>query len=816
MSTLPIEQHLAVVQAALGAYNRLILVAQPGAGKTTRVPLTLLGSPWAQGQKLLLLEPRRVAARLAASYMAQQLNESVGQTVGYRMRGDSKVSAQTRLEVVTQGVLTRMLQDDPLLEGVAGIIFDEFHERSLEVDLSLAFALDIQQSIRDDLRLIVMSATLDVAALKNVLGNDTPVIESSGRQFPVETHYRPTRGSESIEMAAYRVVSEALSWPDTRDVLVILPGVAEITRLVKALESGMPDIEVRALHGRMPIEAQQAALRPHEVRQRVIVSTAIAESSVTVDGVNVVIDAGLERVPLFQPSTGLTRLTTRRVNRASADQRRGRAGRQQPGVCFRLWPQEQPLIAYGEPEIAQADLSKLVLEVAIWGVHSPSALAWVTPPPKGAWQSGQALLEQLGIIDSAGRLTPLGRQSALWPLEPRLAVMLARSSSLNAMPLACGLAALLESRERINGALKGALIQRFEQPLRFPQWQREAERLARVAGTALPRSVSYEPLSMLLALAYPDRIGQLITSGRFKLANGKTATLPSSHSLANASYLIAVSLESASSEAAIYLAESIMLATFIRFFPASQQWVDRIYWSESQGKLIGEAVQCHGELVLASRPLRELPAGAIQRALLIALKQRPDVVFTKEIKQLQGRMALLHRLFSDQWPDWSDKALMDALDIWLSPYLAGMTRINQLEKMPFHTHLLASLKWEKRVAFERLAPKALPVPSGSEVMLDYAPCHDGRPPVLALKLQEAFGWQNSPSIADGHIVVLVHLLSPARRPLQVTQDLRSFWLNGYPEVRKEMRGRYPKHPWPDDPLTADATAKTKRGSGSTH
>ncbi|UXZ55736.1 ATP-dependent helicase HrpB [Halomonas sp. 7T] len=816
MSSLPIEPHLAALQTALDTHNRLILVAQPGAGKTTRVPVTLLGSLWTQGQKLLLLEPRRVAARLAASYMAEQLNEPVGQTVGYRMRGDSKVSAQTRLEVVTQGVLTRMLQDDPLLEGVAGIIFDEFHERSLEADLGLAFALDIQQSIRDDLRLIVMSATLDVAALKNVLGNDTPVIESSGRQFTVETQYRPTRGSESLEMAAFRVISEALSWPDARDALVILPGVAEITRLVQTLESGMPNIEVRALHGRMPIEAQQAALKPHEVRQRVIVSTAIAESSVTVNGVNVVIDAGLERVPLFQPRTGLTRLTTRRVNRASADQRRGRAGRQQPGICFRLWPKEQPLVAYGEPEIAQADLSKLVLEVAVWGVQSPDALAWMTPPPKGAWQSGQALLEQLGIIDSAAKLTPLGKQSALWPVEPRLAVMLERSSSLSALPLACGVAALLESGERLNGPLQEALAPRFAWPSRYPQWQKEADRLARVAGTTLPRNVSYEPLSVLLTLAYPDRVAQRITHGRFKLANGKTATLPSGHPLANASYLVAVSLESASSEAAIYLAESMTLATLSNCFPSAQQWMDRIYWSESQRKLVGEAVQCHGELVLASRPLRELPAEAVQHALLSGLKQRPEIVFTKEVKQLQGRMALLHRLFPDQWPDWSDEALVNALDTWLSPYLAGMARMSQLEKMPFHTHLWASLKWEEQATLEQLVPMSLHVPSGRQVRLDYAPCRDGCPPVLAIKLQEAFGWQDSPTVARGNVVVLVHLLSPAKRPLQVTQDLRSFWLNGYPEVRKEMRGRYPKHPWPSDPLAANATAKTKRGSGSAH
>ncbi|WP_434985548.1 helicase-related protein [Vreelandella zhaodongensis] len=430
-----------------------------------------------------------MAARLAASFMAAQLGEPVGKSVGYRMRGDSKVGPHTRLEVVTQGVLTRMLQDDPLLEGVAGIIFDEFHERSIEADLGLALSLDIQQSIRDDLRLMVMSATLDVAALKSVLGSDTSVIESTGSEFPIETYYRPFSSDEALDTAAYRVVTEALANADSRDVLVILPGVAEITRLVQMLENSTFDIEVRALHGGMPIEAQQAALKLHETRQRVIVSTAIAESSVTVDGVNVVIDAGLERVPLFQPRTGLTQLTTRRVNRASADQRRGRAGRQRPGVCFRLWSQEQPLVAYGEPEIVQADLSRLILELAMWGVQSPNDLRWMTPPPKGAWQSGQSLLCQLGIVDSKGMLTQLGKESAHWPLDPRLAVMMTKAASLNTLPLACGLAPLLESRDRVSGSLRGALAQRFKQPSRFPQWQHDVKRLVSLAGTALPREI---------------------------------------------------------------------------------------------------------------------------------------------------------------------------------------------------------------------------------------------------------------------------------------------------------------------------------------
>lgn len=811
---LPIEPHLASLQEALSEHNRLILVAQPGAGKTTRVPLMLLNSQWAQGQKLLLLEPRRVAARLAASFMAQQLNEPLGRTVGYRMRGDTRVSPETRLEVVTQSVLTRMLQDDPLLEGVGGIIFDEFHERSLEADLGLALALDIQQSIRDDLRLVVMSATIDVVALQKVLGSEVPVIESEGRQYPVETLYRPAPRDASLHTQACRVVREALAQPDTRDVLVIMPGVAEIHQLVSALEDESRDVDVRALHGRMTLAAQQAVLERNALGRRVIVSTAIAESSVTVDGVNVVIDAGLERVPLFQPRTGLTRLTTRRVNRASADQRRGRAGRQGAGRCFRLWSQEQPLVAFGEPQIQQADLAGLVLELAAWGVTSPDQLAWMTPPPQGAWKSGQALLRKLGVIDRAGTLTALGRQSAGWPLEPRLAVMLIKSTELNASATACGLAALLEGRERVDGSLREALVQRFNQPGRYPDWHREGQRLARIAETLLPRHVEDWPLGALLALAYPDRIGQCLSPGRFKLANGKTATLPLRHMLASEPYIVAVNLESIASEATIYQAEPLAHDWLVSLYPATQQWVNRITWSDAQGKLVGECVQCHGELVLASQPLNELPANEVTKALLAALTQRPERVFSPHVQQLQGRMALLREVMGEVWPDWSAQQLIDTLDTWLGPYMAGVTRMNQLEKMPFHTFLLNALNWDEQMLFERLTPVALTVPSGRQVTLDYTPCLEGRPPVLAIKLQEAFGWQATPTIVEGRVAVMMHLLSPARRPLQVTQDLGSFWTNGYPEVRKEMRGRYPKHPWPDDPLEAPATARTKQGGQS--
>ncbi|EHJ91872.1 ATP-dependent helicase HrpB [Vreelandella boliviensis] len=810
MSDLPIDQYLDQLKTVLASSNRLLLIAQPGAGKTTRVPLCLLEEDWVKGQRLLLLEPRRVAARLAACYMAQQLGESVGQTVGYRMRGDSCVSAQTRLEVVTQGVLTRMLQADPLLEGIAGIIFDEFHERSLEADVGLALMLDVQTSIRDDLRLLVMSATLDVEALKRVLGGPVPVIECHGRQFPVTTAYRPALSGEESVSHALRVIEEALSMPGTQDILVILPGVAEINRLVQLLEKMLPDLAIRRLHGRMSIAEQQAALAANTSKQRIIVSTAITESSITVDGVNVVIDGGLERVPLFQPRTGLTRLTTRRINRASADQRRGRAGRQREGSCFRLWAQEQTLVPYGEPEILQADLSSLVLELACWGVASPQALSWVTPPPEGAWRGGQSLLVQLGVLDEYYKLTPLGNRCARWPVEPRIAVMLERASDFNVLPLACGMAALLEERDSSERSLHDALALRVRQPKRFPSWQREALRLAKIAGIALSDAV-LEPLGPLLALAYPERIGQQMDSGIFRLANGKTATLPLNDMLAHQSFLVAVALHSTvGGQTRIITGEPLSLESLLSLYPGIQKWQPRVAWSQEQGRLIGEEVQAHASLVIAKRPLVHLPEEAVKEALLNALRQQPGRLFGDNLQQMRGRMALLRDNLGEAWPDWSEPALLASLESWLAPYLIGIKRLSQIEKLPLERYLLNSLTWEAQSEFEQLTPLMLEVPSGKQVGLDYQPCLSQRPPILALKLQEAFGWRVTPTVLNGTVAVMIHLLSPARRPLQVTQDLVSFWQNGYPEVRKEMRGRYPKHPWPEDPLTAPATAQTRR------
>ncbi|WP_346427852.1 ATP-dependent helicase HrpB [Halomonas sp. NO4] len=806
---LPIDSRLSAIREVLAAQSRALLVAEPGAGKTTRVPLALLDEPWCRGGKLLLLEPRRVAARLAAGFMAESLGEAVGETVGYRMRGESRVGLDTRLEVVTQGVLTRMLQEDPLLEGVAGVIFDEFHERSLEADLGLALALDAQ-SVRDDLRLLVMSATLEIDALLGVLGANTPVIDCPGRSFPVATRHWPLNSREPVAPQQARAVLAALE-AQAGDALVILPGVAEIHRLARELTQRRPDLAIRELHGRLPLERQRQALRPEPAGQRrVVLATAIAESSVTVDGVRLVVDGGQERVPVFQPRTGLTRLETRRVNRASADQRRGRAGRQGPGLCVRLWAEEQPLVPHGEPEIRQADLAPLAFELARWGISDPGQLDWVTSPPSAPLSAGRDLLIRLGALDAACRLTELGRACTRWPTHPRLAVMLERAVEFDARPLACALVALLEGRDLDEERdLEASLHARLASPRDYRQWQRDARRLARLAGCQL-EVASLAPLGELLALAYPERIAQLIEPGRFRLVSGGLATLPEHHPLAHAELLVAVELDGQASGARIYRGVMLLAERLEALYLESCEWRASIQWSESQGRLIGEEVRGLGAVVLARRPLARLPAEAVREALIEALRRRETLSFDEAALQLRGRVAMLRREFGDAWPDWSQSALLEQLDDWLSPYLEGSTRLEAVDRLPLGQVLADSLDWSLRSRLDELAPERLAVPSGSRLRLDYSPCLEGGEPVLAVKLQEVFGWRVSPRVAGGRVAVLLHLLSPARRPLQVTADLESFWMGGYPEVRKEMRGRYPKHPWPEDPLTAEATARTKR------
>lgn len=824
-TALPIDAVIVELMQVIGEQSRCLLVAQPGAGKTTRVPLALLDCDALPKGRWLLLEPRRVAARLAAGYMAQQLGEPVGQRVGYRVRGESKTCANTRLEVVTQGILTRMLQDDPSLEGIAGIIFDEFHERSLDADLGLALTLDVQKSLRDDLRILIMSATLDVQSLLGVLGSNTPVIECPGRTWPIETVHRSAPAREPAENHQSAIVMEALSAHEG-NILCFLPGQGEIRRLQRRLEQRLgSDIDVCPLYGQLSLAQQQEVLRlPDNGRRRVILSTAIAESSVTVPGVRIVIDTGLERVPIFQPRTGLTKLDTRRVNSASADQRRGRAGREAAGVCYRLWSSDQVLAAHREAEILQADLASLVFELARWGIKDLSGeiakLDWVSPPPVAAILSAITLLQGLGILNENEQLSAIGKRCGQWPTQPRLAVLLEHAKALDCLSLGCWLTAWFEESIGGDDADIDHIIERrasLPAPL-FKRWQRTAQQWARRAKCANDFS-STKALPMLLALAFPDRIAQgqvgenKVALGsnphnevrRFKLVSGGQALVPSRQSLSRSEFIIAAKLEGDAAGARVFHGVGISREQLEASFESLRTWQPKIEWDEEAGRLVGEQVQAIGAIVFARRPMKALPPEAIKAGLITGLRSRESFKWSSDDLQLLGRLRLLHRELGAPWPDASDAALMATLEHWLAPRLDSVRRLDQIDRLPLAQYFKESLDWSLQSQIAALTPTHFDVPSGSRIAIDYS----GSEPVLAVKLQEMFGQLETPAVVNKRIPLLIHLLSPARRPVQITRDLAGFWAGSYFEVRKDLKGRYPKHPWPDDPLNAIATARTK-------
>ncbi len=835
MVTLPIENVLPALRDALAAHGNVVLTAPPGAGKTTRVPLALVDEPWRGGRKILLLEPRRLAARAAAHRMAATPHDPVGETVGYRMRLDTKVGPHTIIEVVTEGVLNRLLHDDPALTAYAAVLFDEFHERSLQADAGLALSLESQRLFRPDLRLLVMSATLDDGAISALLGK-APVIVCEGRQFPVETRYLDEPVSGPLDVAVTAAIRRSLA-RDQGSLLVFLPGMADIRRVERKLLDATlgPDVLIAPLHGDLPQAAQDAAISPAPAGMRkVVLATSIAETSLTIDGIRVVIDAGLLRIPRFDPRSGLSRLETIRVTQDSAEQRRGRAGRLEPGICYRLWTErEQAALAPRRPpEILDADLAPLLLDLTEWGTPDPSELAWLTPPPSGAVAHAKDLLTALGALDSDGRLTEHGRQMAALPVHPRLAHMLIAADALRLRHLACDVAALLAEPDilRLGGPQREAdlrvrldLLRGTERPSHMPAldrgtlqrvrrtadlWRRELSRLRPCYGGEAAHHG--HAAGILLALAYPDRIAARQTGGRYVLSNGRGALFDRPDPLATEPFLVIADLEGGQ-WARIDLAAPIALEDILELYRDRLSEEASVEWDEKAGAVRASRRRLLGRLVLMEESLRNPDPGLIVQALLQGVREAglDALAWTPELRQWRARVAFVRHVEGpgSDWPDVSDEALLRRLEEWLGPYLEGITTLERVKRLDLSAPLRALLTWDQQRRLDRLAPTHLTVPSGSSVRIDY---DQPDMPVLAVRLQEMFGCRDTPRVADGRVPVMLKLLSPAKRPVQVTKDLASFWRTAYQEVRKELRGRYPKHHWPDDPLIAQPTAKTKK------
>ena len=813
MVPLPIDDALPDLTAALSECAAVVLVAPPGAGKTTRVPLALAREPWIKNRKILVLEPRRLAARAAADRMAATLGEAVGDTVGYRVRFASKVSRHTRIEIVTEGIFTNLILNDPSLENVGAVLFDEFHERSLDADLGLALARDAQQGLREDLKLLVMSATLDGARVARLLDN-APVIASEGRAFQVDTRYLARDPGKPIETQVADTVTRALR-AEAGSILVFLPGAAEIRRCETLLRerTSDPALDIVPLFGALEADVQDRAIAPSPAgRRKVVLATSIAETSLTIEGVRIVIDSGLARVPRYEPDVGLTRLETVRVSRAAADQRRGRAGRTAPGVCYRLWEEAQTgaLEAFARPEILAADLSGFVLDLAQWGVTDPDTLAFLDRPPRPALSEARTLLRDLTAVDDAGRITEEGRKLRALPLPPRLARMVVDAGARGAGRLAADIALILT--ERGLGGNDADLGHRLEElardrSRRAAEAGRMAARWVDLVGSAKADAAALNP-GAILGLAYPDRIAKNRGDGRFLLANGRGAAVDQTSRLAREPFLAVAEIAGSATQGRIVLAARISLAEIEEQFADRIEAREQISFEPQALALRGRSSHAFGAIVLAERPVPIAADETSARILAdgVARLGVDRLPWTKALSQWRDRVVFLRNAEGDEWPDLSDAALAVRVSDWLTPALYGKTAVSDLTADALSAAVSALVPYALHRRLDAEAPTHFLAPSGSQVPIDYeAP--EG--PKLSIRVQELFGLDRHPTIAGGRVPLVVELLSPAHRPVQVTRDLPGFWRGSYAAVKSDMRGRYPRHPWPDDPLAAPATRRAK-------
>lgn len=819
VSALPIERVLPELKASLTAGTSAVLVASPGAGKTTRVPLALLNEPWLSGRRIVMLEPRRLAAKAAASYMAKSLGERAGQTVGYRVRQDTRVSAQTRIEVVTEGVLTRMLQRDPALEHVGAVIFDEFHERSLHADLGLALCLQARALLREELRIVVMSATMDARAVASLIGG-APIIECEGRMYPVKTVYAPGAADVRLEERVTQLIARALR-EEQGDALVFLPGEREIRRVQTLAASRLAgeNADVYPLYGSLSAEAQERALAPApDGRRKVVLATTIAETSLTVEGVCIVIDSGLTRLARYSPRTGMSRLETAAVSRDSAEQRKGRAGRLQAGVCYRLWSEQEHdrLKPHRTPEIMETDLAQLALELLAWGVSDPAELAWLDPPPAPALAQAKLLLAQLGAASADGAaVTPHGRAMAELGAQPRLAHMVLSAGRHGQARLACLLTALLEERD-IGGSgpadadIASRVLAVLREPERYARIDAERRRWENAVGAA--KADAGERLDpalcgLVLSYAYPDRIGQRRDNGAYLLSNGRGAMFAAMQPLAKERYIVAAELDDAGTEGRIWRAAALQLQQLEELRPELLKTEQHVYWDSALQAVRARETVAIGAIALRDRPINDADADLQRAALLAGIRGHglELLPWTTRSRQLLQRIRFMHR-HDQRYPHMSEEWLLERLEEWLGPFADGCKSRSDLQRLQMEPIVTAMLTWEQAREIDEQAPCYITVPSGARIAIDYS---DPQQPALSARLQQMFGLRQTPRVANGRVAITIKLLSPAQRPVQITKDLESFWGGAYFEVKKDLKGRYPKHYWPDDPLIAEPTNRAK-------